>query len=320
MSKQRPWLWLAFWLLLAPAAPADCPAPEPARELRAAGANEIMLASLNLWRLRDTRKDARHDRPLERETLDQRLDALALHIIRTLARPHLLAIQEVENRSLLKQLVRRIREAGGPAYRVYLEEGHDPSGIDVGLLVRDPVRVARTRQLFAREKAAAGYPLFSRPPLLAVISEPWPLELVVVHLRSGHDLHEPRVRARRRRQAQLLRGWALQRHGEGRPVVIAGDLNSAGDDAFGEPRRLLAQPPMHSVWQYLPAAQRYSHVFRCRRQAIDDLLHNPSVAGKVSGAGVTRGEAGRYRALHGDEGTGEVVTDHDAPALYLRRR
>lgn len=314
----RPALLLAC-LLTAAAAVADCDLePADPRAVPAVGERQLSLASLNLWRLRDSDKDAKYDKPLPPETLDQRLDALARHIVDTLGSPHLLALQEVENEALLKRLATAIAERGGPYYRSALEEGHDPSGIDVGALYRAPVKLAEAQALFAGQKHR-GHWLFSRPPLRLTASEPLAFDLVVVHLRSGRGLHKgDRVRSKRRAQARALRDWSRSVTAAGRPLVLAGDFNSApGNDLYGEPLALLLEA-LESAWSRVPEGQRYSHVYRCRRQAIDHILYNKRFSQWVDKVAVSRGNAGRHRALYGTEGTGDVVSDHDSPVVYLR--
>lgn len=275
------------------------------------------MASLNLWRLRDARRDAEYDEPLPSGVVDARLDAIAAHVAGTLSLPHVVAVQEVENLTLLRGIAERLRNAGAPDYEAFLLEGNDPSGIDVGLLVRPPVKLAGTRQLFAEVGSGRGYPLYSRPPLHAVMSAPFAADIVVVHLRSGRELDRPEVRARRRHQAQRLREWALTRHRAGRAVILLGDFNSAGGGPYGEPLDILTNTPFLSIWNRLPESERFSYIHRCRRQAIDNILFNTILRERAEAAAVSRGEAGHFRRLHGSGGTGEVITDHDAPVLYL---
>jgi endonuclease/exonuclease/phosphatase family metal-dependent hydrolase len=305
-------------LLLSGAAGAACERSAPApRVAPAPGAEQLSLATLNLWRLRDSERDARYDKPLPKEQVRARLAALAEHVIERLGRPHLLAVQEVENRALLERLARRLA-ARGVEYEVVLREGHDPSGIDVGLLYRAPVRVAGQGSLFDQHRRDGRY-LFSRPPLRVRLDRPLPLELIVVHLRSAHGLDEPGVRDRRRAQARALREWARSRSRPGRGLLIAGDFNSGPvEGVFGVPWRILSRG-FSSVWDHLPADERFSFIHECRRQAIDHILYDAHFADKVIDAAVSRGNAGHYRALYGRNGTGSVVSDHDSPVLYWRR-
>jgi hypothetical protein len=46
---------------------------------------------------------------------------------------------------------------------------------------------------------------------------------------------------------------------------------------------------------------------------------SPALRARMSRAEVSRGNAGRYRTLNGAQGAGEVVSDHDAVLVYLRR-
>lgn len=299
--------------------PADCEAAPSPRKVPAATDAEIAIATLNLWRLRDQDVDARYDEALDSDVLDARLQALARHVVEVLSSPHLIAVQEVENIALLEALGQRIEATGGPSYRVFLHEGNDPSGIDVGLMVREPVVLAGTQPLFPDLEAARGYPLYSRPPLHAVVTSPFSADLVVVHMKSGRDIEEAGVRARRRQQALRLRDWVLARQGADRAVIVAGDLNSAGEGVYGEPARILSAASLASVWRLLPAGERFSFIHRCKRQPIDTILFSPEINARVSRAAVSRGEAGHYRELYGSQGAGEVVTDHDSPVLYLKR-
>lgn len=308
-----------FLLLAGNAGPADCGAVSSSRKVPEATGGEIAIATLNLWRLRDQTVDARYDEALDPDAVNERLRALARHVVGVLSSPHLIAVQEVENIALLEALGQRIEATGGPSYRVFLHEGNDPSGIDVGLMVREPVVLAGTQPLFSDLEATRGYPLYSRPPLHAVVTSPFAADLVVVHMKSGRDIEEAAVRARRRQQALRLRDWVHARQRADRAVIVAGDLNSAGEGVYGEPARMLFAVPLASVWNLLPADERFSFIHRCKKQPIDTILFSPELNARVSRAAVSRGEAGHYRELYGAQGRGEVVTDHDSPVLYLKR-
>ena len=95
---------------------ADCRDLAPARPLPSAAEGQISLATFNLWRLRDARKDSSLDRPLSKAVYQARLEAVARYITRDLRAPALLAVQEVESATVLKALSRVISKAGGPDY------------------------------------------------------------------------------------------------------------------------------------------------------------------------------------------------------------
>ena len=312
----RPWLLL--YLLLAAAPVTACGDLAPARALPPAASGQWLLATQNLWRLRDSHKDARHDSALPEPLVDARLKAQATYIRDRLSAPHLLAVQEVESLALLERLAQQIMAGGGPAYRAYLIEGNDSSGIDVGALVREPVKVAQAQALFAGQRFM-GASLFSRPPLLLELEAPLRWSVVVVHLRSGRGLDDPgrrqQVRAKRARQAELLVEWI---RGHDRPVLLVGDLNSAPDTGvYSEPLERLLAVPLASAWERLPGTEQFSYRYRCQRQAIDHVLHTPALAEFVEGVAVSRGNAGRYRSLHQSDGV-QPVSDHDALGVYIR--
>jgi len=299
-------------LLAATVLSADCRGLAPARSLPAPRANEWALATLNLWRLRDIRKDSRLDKPLSAAVLKKRIQALADFIAGPLQAPHMLAVQEVENRELLEALA--VRLAGhGWRYRVALKEGNDPSGMDVGLLYREPVRITSVGQLFA-EQGFHGHSLFSRPPLRVTVQAPRQLQLVVVHLRSARGLQKPRVHEKRQSQAALLANWAAEQDG---PLVVAGDFNTAWDAGrFSDSYERFAASGLFNLWKLLPKRQRYSFRHRCRPQALDHIWVSPNLETSVSRMAASRGNAGRYQSLYGSQGVAPV-SDHDALVVYF---
>lgn len=297
-----------------------CPRPDP-RVLPDAAANELLLVTQNLWRLVDDHPDTHADQPVDTAYYQQRLDAVADYLGDTLQWPHLLAVQEVEHPRLLEQLVARIAAQGGPTYQFAIREGLDPSGIDVALLYRAPVRVADVESPFHRDRYKRS-PLYSRPPLVVTLAEPLSMTLVVVHLRSGINLEDARkgknVQEKRRRQAQRLRDWLEKRVAAGDDVALVGDLNSAfGDMPYAEPVAILDRAPFDSVWEHLPEAERFSYVYQCRRQAIDNILLSESLLDDVSRVAVMRGNAGYQHLLYRKQAP-HLVSDHDGLGVYLR--
>lgn len=309
-------LGLLFALTLAAPAAAQCHDLARLHAVPAAGAQRWALATFNLWRLRDSHKDAPLDRPLKPALYRARLDALAGYLIDTLKTPALVAVQEVENRAILQALARRIHERGGPLYRAVLLEGNDPSGMDVGLLYRKPVRIGKVRALFADQRFRH-HALFSRPPLVVAVTQPVAFSLVVVHLRSARGLGgRAWVAEKRRRQAQRLTGW-LQGH-KG-PLVLAGDFNSGpGKGAFAQPWRRIGAAGLYDSAERLAGAERYSYRHRCRPMELDHILLSPEMQKRLSAVAISRGNAGRYKVLYGDHGT-RVVSDHDVPVVYFRK-
>lgn len=305
--------WLVLLAALSSASLASCPVPKQVIAVPAATQQEISVATQNLWRL-----TAKEMSDTQRQ---KRLAAWSRHIREVLQAPHILVVQEVDTLAMLKALAVQIGNDGGPQYQSVLLEGNDPSGIDVAMLYRAPVKPGAVRALFSTEQRSGSW-LFSRPPLHVEILEPFPFELLALHLRSGYGLaQQGRVRDKRRAQAQRIRDWSLSRLAQGKALMLIGDFNSAvGTDSYAEPLAILDQPPFSSAWQSIPAEQRFSYIYRCRRQAIDHILLSPALEQRLSRAAVSRGNAGRYRVLNGSKGSAEVVSDHDALLVYLKRQ
>lgn len=313
------WLLAAWLLCFAHSVVAACPVVETVRALPEPAQGELLVASQNLWNLMAP-GDGGRNRPTA-EGLSARLDALSTYVLDVLSAPHILAVQEVESLDVLEALAERIAEAGGPSYRAWLLAGHDPSGIDVGMLARAPVSGVTVRQAFQGERNL-GHWLFHRPPLHVTVEEPFALELLIVHNRSGHGLDDARrsrqVEARRLAQAKALRGWALARISEGVSLMLIGDFNTApAAGAFSEPFEYLDRAPLRSHWSVVPQEDRFTYIYRCQRQAIDHAFLSPRLYARLQRAAVTRGNAGRFRTLH-DQGGTQVVSDHDGIGVYLK--
>lgn len=306
-------LFAVFFLSAASLVWASCPSLASPRSVPPLPNTAWSLATFNAWQFRDAVKGAGYDNALPVDLVAERVDALADFIISRMGAPSLVALQEVENRAVLHQLEEAL-VARGFSYQGALIEGNDPSGIDVAVLSRAPVKVASVSALFAQTRWRNGV-LFSRPPLLLTLSEPEALRVVVVHLRSARQLSSERVQAKRLKQVDTLLAWL--RDQRDMPHIVMGDFNSADvPGAFGDSIRRFSQGGLVSAWQWLPEEERYSYVYRCQRQAIDNIWLSPVLTETVNAVFVTRGNAGRYRALYGSKGL-SPVSDHDA--LVLQR-
>jgi endonuclease/exonuclease/phosphatase family metal-dependent hydrolase len=316
-------VWIIFSATLSAALPAaaKCALKPTPMALPDAEDHQILLVTQNLWRLVDDHPDTFSDRPAESDYFQLRLDAVARYIGETLRYPHLLALQEVEHPRLLEMLVQRIRAAGGPQYSVAMKEGLDPSGIDVALLYRTPVVVDAVTSPFHSRRYKRS-PLYSRPPLVVSVAQPVSFQLVVVHMRSGINLEDARkgknIQEKRFRQASALREWMDEHQKNNKNVIVAGDFNSAfGDAIYQQPIALLQTPPFVSAWDALPEKERFSYIYQCRPQAIDNILYPPDIAEIVSQVAVTRGNAGYQYYLYKKKAP-YLISDHDALGVYLQ--
>jgi endonuclease/exonuclease/phosphatase family metal-dependent hydrolase len=312
-------LCLLLPLLWAAQAQAACQ-PPPVTSLVPPAVNELLVATQNLWLFHDSHKDFRYDKPLPEAQVSARVEAIAHYVIHRLASPHLLALQEVENRKLLERLTQAIREEGGPSYDISFLPNHDVAGNAVALLSRAPVVVAQARALFQGLRVS-GYgrkDLFARLPLLVALKAPIPMNVLIVHLRSAHGLDDADKRsyvlAKRHGQAQALIRWAREQK---EPYLVLGDLNSGeGGVDFSQTWKLLLQ----AGWQEAEPeseADRYSYIYRCKSQQLDHIYLSGPLKPLLVRAAIAHGNAGHYRQLYASHGS-RVVSDHDAVAVYLR--
>jgi predicted extracellular nuclease len=100
-----------------------------------------------------------------------RLTKMSKQIREVLKAPVALAVEEVENYSVLTDLANRVLADGGPHYQPYTIPGNDPGGINLGVLVRSDVIVNSVTQLFKdwpTNSCSSNPPclLNDRPPLL----------------------------------------------------------------------------------------------------------------------------------------------------------
>jgi hypothetical protein len=351
----------SYTVLPDPATPpviASLPSPPP--PLRPAGPDEFTIASLNVARFFDTSDDpAVGDVVLTAAAFQARLAKLSLYVRSTLQVPDILGLQEVENLSTLQTIAatlnRDVRLLAGadPLYEAYLEEGNDPGGIDVGVLVkRARVEVLDYRQVgrytpFIDPGTGRTELLNDRPPLLLTArvrgstNRQLIFTVIVNHLRSMTDIDSatsgPRVRAKRAGQAEyladLVQGRADADPGEA--LVAIGDLNAfefsdGYADVVGTVRgrpapanqtlvatRDRVEPDLVSMVETLPAGERYSYVFDGTSQALDHVLVNQNLLRHVAGFRYARGNADSPEVWRSDTQRPERASDHDAAVLYL---
>ncbi len=312
---------------------------------RASG--ELTVASLNLMRLFDDMNDPAINDSQENGTSTQiyqrRLAKLAGYVDDVLNLPDILAVQEAENLRALQDLAAALLARTGTAYEAHLSEGNDFSGIDVGFLTRDSVRVISSVQISSSERLSTDNSLLhDRPPFLidAVYLEngaPFPLTVIAVHQRSlGGAESDSRVRAKRFEQAASLARTidAIQKEVPERRIVVIGDFNAfqfsdglvevvgmiqGVCDAVSEelPCIDLVATDLNNEIERLPHEERYSFIFKGKAQALDHVLTSASLAPFVRDFAFARGNSDAPGAHLDDPATLLRTSDHDAPVLYL---
>lgn len=326
ISLLLPFTLLASGMVEADSSQCDRPRLKTPQPVPVARAGEVMVATQNLWRLFDDVDNGGEVATPEKYRL--KLGKLAHQMVDVLLVSDVVAVQEVESREVLGALAAEVaRQSGRHAHQVVLIEGQDPGGIDVGFLVRPDWRVLTVTPLMA-ELRIDGKPLFDRPPLHLVVRDDKgkKLELVNVHLRSLNGADKPakafRIAGKRRQQAAALANW-WQQYQKTHPqaaVLMLGDFNATpevlGDvDVIGQ----LQAAGLTMLGQRLPEAERYSYVFQCRPELIDNIFASPALVPRVSAVVASRGNADAQRRMVKQSGSAVGSSDHDALVVYLHQ-
>lgn len=315
------------WMDSAVAAASRCERPKlnASVPVRKPASDEMTVATQNLWRLFDDVDDG--GQVLASDQYQLKLGKLARQIVEVLQLPDIVAVQEVESRDVLAALAATVAgQTGKPAYQAIVVEGQDPGGIDVGFLVRPDWKIVAVTPLLATLRVD-GKPLFDRPPLHLVVqgSNGSRLELVNVHLKSMYGSDHPgkveKIALKRAQQASALASWWRQYHAlhPKTGMLMLGDFNATpeilgGVDVLGE----LREAGLVMLGERLPEAQRYSYVFQCHTELIDNILASPDMLPQVAGMSASRGNADAQRGVVKQVSTAAGSSDHDALVVYLR--
>ena len=258
------------------------PAPNTSPALSEVYPPAFSMATFNVENLFDTENDPHTSDPvLTQAEYDQKLTKLVRAVRDGLRAPTVLAVQEVEHRSVLHDLsehpyLRPFR------YEPILLEGLDPRGIDVGMLVRsDRVTVV---DLDGDGDGGVSSDrvedkLFSRPPLTVEmkIDKALPLVVIVNHFKSKRG-GEAKTAARRRAQARYVAELVkdIRARNPEAHIIVLGDLNDTPDSA---PLRVLTEEGAlrNLVSDEVPKAERYSYIHYGRAQVLDHILITPSL-------------------------------------------
>ncbi|HSD66287.1 MAG TPA: endonuclease/exonuclease/phosphatase family protein, partial [Vicinamibacteria bacterium] len=351
----------SYTLLPDPGTPPSVTGDVRARAVPEPAADEVTVASFNLLRFFDDVNDPAIGEPvLTSAAFAGRLQKASLVIREVLRSPDILGVQEAEGLPALQALAARLDAdtvAGGgadPGYEAYLVEGNDVGGIDVGFLVKSArvavVDVAQEGrdETFVNPITGAPELLNDRPPLVLRArftspgGFPFPLTVIVNHLRSLSGVDDPaegpRVRAKRRAQAEYLAGLiqARQLDDPAERIVAVGDFNAYQvNDGYVDPLGTiqgaptspdevvlaspdLVDPDLANLLDTLPPGERYSYVFDGNAHVFDHVLVSSGVLPLARGLHYGRAGADFPTVLSGDPTRPERLSDHDAPIAYLR--
>lgn len=348
------------WSLLAePGASAEGGTAVTGDAVAPARPDEVSVASLNLERFFDTVDDpAVSDVALAADAFAGRLRKASLLLRQRLAVPDLVVLQEVENQTTLERLADAVNadaaaeSRGGVRYQAYLDEGNDPGGIDIGMLVnRATVPVVDVGQVgktdtFVNPRTGTLELLHDRPPLVAKVAltspdgSPVTITVVGLHLRSLTGVDDPvdgiRVREKRRAQADAVARLVQREQVSGVfGVLLVGDLNAftvndgyvdvvgairgapAPPDAVVTGNADVVQPDLAELGDLLPPEDRYSYLFDGTAQPLDHALITRSLGSNVRSMRYVRVNADAPEAWRGDFSRPERVSDHDPLLVRL---
>ena len=163
---------------------------------------------------------------------------LSSYIGSVLGLPDVVSLEEVETLGLLQGLAKQLGDDYPVKYDAYLVPGHDPSGINVGFLVRhDRVRVLSVQQLAADETwdddGQTEY-IHDHPPLLLTAQAGLlRFRVIAVHGKARQNVDDDTAAAVRDRQKRFLQAksiatqvQALQRAEPLTPLLVVGDFNA----------------------------------------------------------------------------------------------
>jgi endonuclease/exonuclease/phosphatase family metal-dependent hydrolase len=205
-------------------------------------------------------------------------------------RPHILALQEVENRRVLADLTAHLRREFDLEYRVAFAQGADrTTEQDVAFLyLGGLVRYSRREQ--TREMFESNNYHNVQKHLFAEFAwrdgeEEERLWVLTAHLRAGPDEHDVR-----RRQARLLHEWVTPGLVQGHNVMLLGDWNTEvpcdaadGGNDLGILRGFETQDEADDLADLhlrLPENQRSTHI---TRKQYDHILVGPSLLDDAEG-------------------------------------
>ncbi|MFT5810222.1 MAG: putative extracellular nuclease [Rubritalea sp.] len=278
-------IWVLLWTILAG---------------QALASDSFRIVSQNMHRLfDDVDNGKKYEVVLPTKKFHKKTTLAAQKIITDFELPDILALQEIENINTLNQLIHRIQKTSGVQYKAVLKEGNDLSGMDIGFLIKSEYQVKSVKQLFKKSTLAHGNsPLFSRPPLLILVCKQINCVAVLnLHLRSMIGIRSKskghRVRTKRLQQASAVASWIAQyqRNYSGQSLMVIGDLNALSPpDGYidvvgtimGKPDNRntelssqdLIQNDLIDLTQRIPHKERYSYIYRKKKQIIDYMLIN----------------------------------------------
>ncbi|MCW2962663.1 MAG: putative extracellular nuclease [Thermoleophilia bacterium] len=296
-------------------------------------AGQIRIANFNVENLFDLVDDPKHEDERTTPTAkvyENKLAKISLALRDTLAGADIVALNEVENQTVLDDLLAQ-PAMQGLGYKSVLIEGNDLRGIDNAFLYRAD-RVTLDSVSNPNIKAPKGMPnsggqidntlLFAREPLVATFSLTGAkqaaegaaqITLIGNHFKSkaGEDNNKGE---RRIEQGKFVAGLVddLRAKTPGANVIVIGDLNSLpGEQPLDEiAKHKDGTDRMFDTPNKLPEADRYTYIFDGNKNLLDHVFVTPELHQKVTKVEIPHINSGGHSDTK-DPTTPNHSSDHD---------
>ncbi len=314
--------------------------PDPSATLR--------IAQMNMWNLFDTVNDpdtGDDDSTPTPEQYQIKLEKIAKAIVE-LGTPDIISANEIENETVLNDLIAR-PELAKAGYKVLVQHANnDERGIRVGVLYKsdrlDPTNVEAPNPKFSFPDGGRGQIdrslLYSRPPLVvdfklrgaAQAGEGAGLLTVAVnHFKSKLGGAAPE--ARRQMQGQYLGEWLDARRAvnPGNAVIVVGDLNADyGDGAYEKlAKRADGSTRLYDAAMKVRKSDRYTYIYRGQKNLLDHLMVDNARRDAIIGTDIlhvntakgARDQRWNPKVLPGYSDHDSMVVDFDVEKLLKPR-
>ncbi len=284
----RPLFFLSLlWLIPCQPARAD-KAPDP-----------LTIATWNLeWFFDDFKENNRSDLAKEQSAPSSEEWQWKLHTVAAAIakfQPTILAVQEIEDRSVLNALTKALKDKHNLTYRVAFIEGYDSATEqDVAIIYQSGLveysRREQTQEMFAsKEYYNLSKHMFAKFEWQAN-GKTESLTALVLHLRATAD-----AAALRRQQAKLAHAWLSAGIEAGENRVILGDLNveemagsiTADGDGMHEllgRRTAKVSDDLFDLLEMAPQGKRQTHLILERQ--FDRILVSKPMLATTAGPGI----------------------------------
>jgi len=298
-----------------------------------AAAGNLRIAQMNMWNLFDTVNDPKTGDDSSTPTAEQyqiKLEKIAKAIVQ-LGTPDVISMNEIENDTVVKDLLARPELAAAGYKYVVQENNNDERGIRTGLIYKgDKLEVQGTEApnpKFSFPDGGRGQIdrtlLYARPPLVVdfkvrgaaqAAEGAGLLTIAVNHFKSKLGGAAPE--ARRQMQGQYLGEWLDARRATrpGSATIVVGDLNANhGEGAFEKlANRADGTTRFYDAPMKIRKEDRYTYIYRGEKDLLDHVLVTEGRQGAIVGADILHiNSPADAKKSQWDASTTTGYSDHD---------